>query len=185
MGDRLRLRCVDGGMLGFGPQRTGSVRTRLRLALVAASICLDADGDPNSYGGTGMTEAPIDDDTEITLKDACRIFFRDALKPASLRAEAKKGFLSIIRIGNKDFVTPAALREMRVRKCQENASPQGSISAKTKASGSSETDRSQYAQAAMRATAEALKKRSPRTSTRNSSQSSASVTPLPLRLPKS
>src|SRR5690606_34313741 len=64
----------------------------------------------------------ITDDTALTLNEACRIYFRDAIKPASLRAEARRGNLTLLRIGKKDFVTPAAIREMKER-CQVVASP--------------------------------------------------------------
>lgn len=59
MGDRLRLCCVDGGMLGFGHQRAGSVRARLRVALVVTGIHLDADGNQDSNGRTGMTRPAV------------------------------------------------------------------------------------------------------------------------------
>jgi hypothetical protein len=121
----------------------------------------------------------LPDDIEITLDEACRIFFRGAITPASLRAEAKRGMLAIIRVGNKDFVTPAAIREMRQKKtCQESDSHQGSISERTRASGSSEMERSQSARAAALATAEQLKRLSRTTSRKSSSQQSANIVQL-------
>jgi hypothetical protein len=114
----------------------------------------------------------------LTLAEACQRFFGGKIKPASLRSEARRGNLHIARIGRMDFVTPAAIREMMVKKCHADASHQGSTSAKTSKSGSSETDQSQYAQAAALATAEALKKRLPATSTKSTSRSSAKVVRL-------
>jgi hypothetical protein len=121
----------------------------------------------------------ITDETELTLAEACRIFFRDKIKPASLRAEAKRGDLAIIRVGRHDFVTPAAIRDMRAKKsCQESVNRPGSTSERTRAPGSSVTDRSQSAQAAVQTTAEALKRLSPNTLQKNSRLQSAKVIPL-------
>jgi hypothetical protein len=64
-----------------------------------------------------MTEPPFDEDEPISLEEACRTIFKNRITPATLRAEAARGRLVIERIGRKDFVTPAAIREMR-RKCQ-------------------------------------------------------------------
>jgi hypothetical protein len=60
----------------------------------------------------GRTPA-IDDDAPMTLAEACTIVFRDLIKPGTLRAEARRGRLTIERIGRRDFVTRAALKEMR------------------------------------------------------------------------
>lgn len=54
-----------------------------------------------------------DDDEPMTLEEACRIIFKDNIKPDSLRAEAGRGRLEIERIGRRDFVTRAGIREMR------------------------------------------------------------------------
>ncbi len=55
----------------------------------------------------------IDDDAPMTLADACREVFRDAITPATLKGEAAKGRLVLERIGRKYFVTRNALKEMR------------------------------------------------------------------------
>lgn len=127
----------------------------------------------------------ITDDTPLTLKDACRIIFRDAIKPASLRSAADKGHLHMVRVGRTDFVTPAAIKEMMVRQCQEKDSPRAAISERTKRSGSSETDRKQSAQAAALATARALRKPSRNTSMTNSSPSSEKVISIASRSQRS
>lgn len=56
---------------------------------------------------------PIEDDTPLTLAEACRIFFRDTITPATLRVEARRGNLAIERIGRRDFVTKAGIKAMR------------------------------------------------------------------------
>jgi len=66
-------------------------------------------------------ESDIDDDTPLRLQEACDLFFGGRLTPKALRAEARKGNLVIERIANKDFVTPVAIRDMRV-KCRVPAS---------------------------------------------------------------
>ena len=40
-------------------------------------------------------------DDPITLEEACRIVFRDTIKPATLRAEVARGNLIIERIGRR------------------------------------------------------------------------------------
>ncbi|WP_081295997.1 hypothetical protein [Mesorhizobium jarvisii] len=56
-----------------------------------------------------------EDDTPIRLQEACDRFFGGRLTPKALRAEARKGNLTIEQIANKDFVTPSAIREMRLK----------------------------------------------------------------------
>lgn len=95
----------------------------------------------------------ITDDTALTLNEACRIYFRDAIKAASLKAEHKRGRLHMVKVGRTYFVTPAAIREMVVKQWQDPPSPQrlylspkehvwlirdGSV---TKRTGCSEADR--------------------------------------------
>lgn len=55
----------------------------------------------------------MNDDAPLTLQEACDQIFRGNISPATLRAEARRGRLVIERIGRRDFVTPAAIREMR------------------------------------------------------------------------
>jgi len=55
----------------------------------------------------------VDDNAPMTLAEACRVIFRDLVTPSTLRAEARRGRLIIERIGRRDFVTRAALKDMR------------------------------------------------------------------------
>lgn len=59
----------------------------------------------------------LNPDDPITLKDACAIFFHDAITPKSLRTERDKGNLVTEKIAGREFVTPAAIAAMRER-CQ-------------------------------------------------------------------
>lgn len=79
-----------------------------------------------------MSDRSIDDDAPIRLQEACDRFFGGRLTPAALRAEARKGNLTIERIANKDFVTPAAVRDMRAR-CQVVAAARTTRAARSKA----------------------------------------------------
>lgn len=54
----------------------------------------------------------IGDDDPISLALAAKLFFHGTLTKSSLRTEARKGNLEIIRIANKDFVTKNAIRQM-------------------------------------------------------------------------
>src|SRR5690606_9994266 len=64
----------------------------------------------------------IGDDEPIPLAEAARLFFGGRLSKSSLRTEAAKGNLEIIRIANKDFVTRSGIKRMidrcRVREVQ-------------------------------------------------------------------
>lgn len=113
-------------------------------------------------GSTGCTtereteKVEVAADAPLTLKEACSIFFRGRITPATLRAEARRGRLVIMRIGRADFVTPSAMREM-MKRCQTR--PEAS-SIPTLKGGVvlSESDRPQSALAAARAIANELKK---------------------------
>lgn len=133
-----------------------------------------------------MTSDPQSDfgDAPLTLREACKRFFRGQITPATLRAESKRGRLVIMRVGRADFVTPSAMREM-MKKCQDPQKEQGSISIPSNANGSSETDRPQNALAAAKLIGQELKKNLRPTSAQNSSQLPAKVIPLGSRSPKS
>ncbi len=62
-----------------------------------------------------------DDDSPITLAEACEKIFAGKIKAATLRAEAERGYLTIFRIGRRDFTTPAFVREMVRKKCSAAA----------------------------------------------------------------
>jgi predicted deacylase len=59
----------------------------------------------------------IGDDDLVTLTEACDLFFKGRLTKSSLRVEASRGNLEIIRIANKDFVTRNGIRRM-IDKCR-------------------------------------------------------------------
>lgn len=120
--------------------------------------------DPDNYA----------DDELIKLDAACRIFFRGQLTKSSLRTEARKGNLDIIRIAGKDFVTKQGIKEM-IEKCRENKNLHGSGSGQTPAPGSSRTGDKGSAQTALRQKLNALKKSSPNTSPQNTGQPAAVV----------
>lgn len=132
-----------------------------------------------------MTAAELDDDTPITLKKACEVFFHDEITPDTLRAERARGNLLIVRIGKKDFVTRAGLRGMMNKKCPSGENLPDSTLTPSNESGSSETERTLSAQGAARVSAERLKKLSKSTSPASSNQPSAKVLPLGSRLPRS
>ena len=111
-----------------------------------------------------MTAAPdIDQDTPITLKEACAIHYRDRVKVSSLRAEAARGRLDIFRIGRTDFTTLKLIREME-RRCRDADPRRASISTLNGANGQSETERLSSARAALSQTVSLLKGNSPNTS---------------------
>jgi hypothetical protein len=56
-------------------------------------------------------------DTPITLKDACKHCFSDAITVATLKAEHKRGNLVIFKIGRQYFTTLAEIKSM-LEKCR-------------------------------------------------------------------
>ncbi len=124
------------------------------------------------------------EDAPLTLAQACAVFFRGAITPATLRAEARRGTLRLMRIGRADFVTPSAMREM-MQKCQDPQKEPASGSTPPNVSGSSVTERSRDALAAANSIAKELKKGSPPTLPKNSSRPAAKVISLGARSPRS
>ncbi|MEP9368685.1 hypothetical protein [Xanthobacter sp. VNH20] len=118
----------------------------------------------------------IDEDTPLTLAEACETIFRDTITPATLRAEAARGNLVIERIGRRDFVTARAIRDMRV-KCRVDPKAPASISTQKSESGLSETERANVALAAAKMSAKKLKRPSLPSSPRNTSPS-ATIVPI-------
>lgn len=57
------------------------------------------------------------DDDPITLKEASELLLRGIVSVSALRAEIKRGNLTMERIGKNLFTTPAHIREMR-RRCR-------------------------------------------------------------------
>lgn len=130
----------------------------------------------------------ITDDTALTLNEACRIFFRDAIKPASLRAEARRGNLTLLRIGKRDFVTPAAIREMKER-CQVHGpkvlasgssqpAQTRTVALKHLSGSSATTEDLKRARAALHLTAQKLNDSLPNTSRKNTNPRKGTVIPL-------
>lgn len=129
--------------------------------------------------------ADLLDDDPITLTEASEVVLRGAVTVSTLRAEVRRGNLSVERIGKNLFTTPAYIKEMRER-CRVQPSRPDSTSEKTEAnpSGSSATATATDELAALRATAQALKNGSLTTSpksTRRGPQKAASPIPFPSR----
>jgi hypothetical protein len=89
---------------------------------------------------------PLQDDTLLTLKDACEIFFDGRITAATLRAEHARGNLDMSKIGRAYFTTPAKIREME-RKCRVEAQGPNFGSTKSETLGPSSMDGSEAAQA--------------------------------------
>lgn len=132
----------------------------------------------------GKTPPEIDPDTPLRLRMAAEIAFPNGgMTESGLRREAERGTLVIERIAGKDFTTLAAIKRMRelclVRQ-KESASGSGKSVGTAKAGsarphGSSGTETSKSAQAAVVKIAQGLKKRSPTTSRHATGRTPASV----------
>lgn len=85
--------------------------------------------------------AEIGDDDLVTLQEACELFLGGRLSKSSLRLEASRGNLEIIRIANKDFVTRNGIRRM-IDRCR--------LPAKDNTATESMSDRGITAQSAAR-----------------------------------
>jgi len=141
------------------------------------------------HGKETAIEDPPHEDDPLTLAEACQLIFRNAISPATLRAEADRGRLVIERIGRRDFVTRRAIREMR-KKCEMAPAPKALASGSNPSasapmdqsnppSGASETmaDTS-VALASVLMIADQLSGNSPDTSRRTTRRRSARVIPL-------
>jgi len=109
-----------------------------------------------------------DDDTPLTLKDACRVVFNGAITPSTLMTEHKRGRLPLEKIGGRYFVTPGYIKEMR-NKCRLdplekdrdstfNPSERTATAAPKLLGGSSGTARSSAALDALQLTLQELKR---------------------------
>ena len=116
------------------------------------------------------------EDAPLSLQEACEVYFRGAISPASLRAEARRGHLVIMRIGRRDFVTLSAIREM-MQRCRVGQRGPGSGTIPSSVSGIYETERRSAARVAALKSAEEQKERFRRTSRKNMSPR-AQVIPL-------
>ncbi|RWN11794.1 MAG: hypothetical protein EOR88_09705 [Mesorhizobium sp.] len=128
--------------------------------------------------------ADIDDDTPIRLQEACDRFFGGRLTPKALRAEARKGNLTIEQIANKDFVTPAAIREMREKCRVAKVRPASSRASTAMASSGSSSGTGPFTaeRDALLAKLKARRKSSRNTSPKKGkSQSASNVVPITSR----
>lgn len=131
--------------------------------------------------------ADILDDDPITLTEASELVLRGAVTVSTLRAEVRRGNLTVERIGKNLFTTPAYIREMRERcRVQQNRPDSTSDRTESNPFGSSATEARTDELAALRATVKALKNGSLNTlpkSTRRNQPRGAS--PIPFPSPKS
>jgi hypothetical protein len=98
----------------------------------------------------------VSDDEMLTLPEACELFFRGKNKPATLRAEARRGRLTLFRIGRRDYTSRKELKRM-VEKCRVEREAHTYISIQKDEHGQSETELASSAQAAAKASVERLK----------------------------
>lgn len=63
------------------------------------------------------------EDVPMTLEEACRVIFKDAITPATLKAEARRGNLVLHKIGRAYFVTLLELSAMWGKCCVGSVSP--------------------------------------------------------------
>lgn len=114
------------------------------------------------------------------LSEAIATFFPNTgLQERDLRREAKRGRLVLIRIGNREYVTEAALREM-LEVCQERKAHPGSgpnAGQEGKQSGTSSTAAEKSALAFLNETLQQPKGRSRATSRKNTRQAENVVRP--------
>lgn len=138
-----------------------------------------------------MRLADITPDTPLRLSVAAELAFPGGnIKATTLRRNAQNGLLAIERIGGKDFVTLAAIAEMRKR-CQlaPKAPAYGSAHLEPativpkEPSGSSATESISRARDAVLATMQRLKGGSPHTSHQSTRRNAENVTLLKSRSP--
>lgn len=94
------------------------------------------------------------EDMPMTLKEACTVVFKDAITPATLKAEAARGNLVISKIGRAYFVTWRDLNAMW-EKCRLQRQP-GAVQRETTENWPEEV-RQRAAMAALKLTVEKLK----------------------------
>jgi hypothetical protein len=81
-----------------------------------------------------MTRADLIDTDPITLVEASKIVLRGIISVSALRAEIRRGNLTVERIGKNLYTTPAAIREMR-EKCRVMPNPQDYTSERPRSKG--------------------------------------------------
>lgn len=107
-----------------------------------------------------------DEDLPVTLKEACAVVYNDAIKPATLLAEARRGRIKIHKIGKRYFTTIREAKELKDR-CPAVPEARAFTSIHSASNGQSETERISIAQAALKASLQRPKKNSPNTSEQN------------------
>jgi hypothetical protein len=124
-------------------------------------------------------DVAITPDTPLRLKDAVRIAFPyGGMTLSGLRREVGRGHLQIEMIAGKQFTTLRYIEQMRA-KCRAELKEPVSISvnaAGARPCGLSSTEKTKSALAAAQVIAEALKKPSPASSPRSTSQTGKIVT---------
>lgn len=90
----------------------------------------------------------------MTLKEACTVVFKDAITPATLKAEAARGHLVICKIGRAYFVTWRDLNAMW-EKCRQQVQSRATPGEST--SNRPQEARSRAALAALRLSVEKRK----------------------------
>jgi hypothetical protein len=73
-----------------------------------------------------LTAQHLNPDEPITLAEACRLFSCAKLTVSTLRAEHRRGRLTIFRIGRRDYTTVGDMNDL-VRKCREESRRRESI----------------------------------------------------------
>lgn len=123
-------------------------------------------------------------DTMLRLEVAAALAFPDgSMTVAGLRREAEAGRLTIYLTNGKHYTTLANIQELK-DKCRVQAKAQGSRSSKPKAvppSGTSATESGRSAQAALKATAQELRKSLPLTSRANTTPKRAAALVIPIK----
>lgn len=134
-----------------------------------------------------MTPADLSPDSPLTLDEAATVLLRGKVKAYTLRVAAKRGELTVERLGRLTITTPAAVNAWRER-CRDQAKERDSISGSQgeqapPPNGSSETDQTKLALDAAKAAAKALKSGSRNTSRKNTERPAANVHYLKSGLP--
>ena len=115
----------------------------------------------------------MNDDTPITLKDACEIHFGGRISVATLKAEHARGNLDMSKIGRAYFTTIGKLREMEAKcRVEVPARASGSIR-KEEEPGQSLTDEAAAARDSLLMKLSGLKKPSETISRRSTSSRTA------------
>lgn len=122
------------------------------------------------------------------LAEAVRRFFpHGGVTVSTLRTEHRKGTLAFIRLGNRDFVTKAAIGEM-MKRCRIQARDRDSISGGSgdeSQSTSSVTGRAQLARDALLTSLGKPERRSKTISRRHSGPTQENVVSMPSRSQRS